>query len=309
MKFRPTLDPFPEVDYTKTLAGRPESLTQALVGILAGLMVYVTLIPAALDGGLRLGWFFRGQPGAYADYKKQALAYEIPDGLIVGHLALGLLMLISILTVAFVHQTKPKWLASVQPGMRWRYLLLCVPIAVVVLSGGVWIPMIGKSINWNPTNNWQIWLVAILLVTPLQAAGEEFFFRGYLIQALGSITRSKWASVILSALVFAVFHGTQNLPLFLDRLGFGLLAGALVIFTGGIEAAIAIHAVNNVLSFGLATMMGGVAEIRAIQEITWIVAGRDVLVFACAAAICWWLGSKLQVAVTTPASLAQEHPK
>ena len=60
-------------------------------------------------------------------------------------------------------------------------------------------------------------------------------------------------AVVLSALLFALAHGIgQDLPIFVDRLAFGLVAGALVILTGGLEAAIAMHVLNNFLAFGLA---------------------------------------------------------
>ena len=88
--------------------------------------------------------------------------------------------------------------------------------------------------------------MVILLTSPLQAAAEEIFFRGYLMQALGSLVAKPWFGVVASALVFALLHGTQNLPLFVDRLAFGLLAGLLVWRTGGLEAGIAAHVVNNV---------------------------------------------------------------
>jgi membrane protease YdiL (CAAX protease family) len=42
---------------------------------------------------------------------------------------------------------------------------------------------------------------------------------------------------------------TQNLPLFVDRLAFGLLAAILVWRTGGLEAGIAAHVVNNVCAY------------------------------------------------------------
>jgi hypothetical protein len=73
----------------------------------------------------------------------------------------------------------------------------------------------------------------IVLTSPIQAAAEEIFFRGYLLQALGSLVARPWFGVIASSVVFALLHGTQNVPLFVDRLAFGLLAGLLVWRTGG----------------------------------------------------------------------------
>ena len=55
----------------------------------------------------------------------------------------------------------------------------------------------------------------------------------------------------LTALLFALAHGLQNFPLFFDRFMFGLIAAWLVIRTGGLEAGIALHVLNNFLAFGL----------------------------------------------------------
>jgi uncharacterized protein len=53
--------------------------------------------------------------------------------------------------------------------------------------------------------------------------------------------------------LFALAHGIgQSPPVFFDRLAFGLVAGVLVIATGGLEAAIAMHVLNNFVAFGFA---------------------------------------------------------
>ena len=52
----------------------------------------------------------------------------------------------------------------------------------------------------------------------------------------------------------------QNPPLFFDRFAFGLVAGVLVVLTGGLEAGIAMHVLNNWLAFGLALAFGDMAS-------------------------------------------------
>jgi membrane protease YdiL (CAAX protease family) len=98
--------------------------------------------------------------------------------------------------------------------------------------------------------------LVILLLTPLQAVGEEYAFRGYLTQAVGGLLGRRWVAVTVPAVLFALAHGSQSLPVFIDRLAFGLVAGVLVIATGGLEAGIAMHVLNNFLAFGLALLFG-----------------------------------------------------
>ena len=95
-------------------------------------------------------------------------------------------------------------------------------------------------------------MIVIVLLTPLQAAGEEYAFRGYLTQAFGGLFRSRVAAVLLPAVLFALAHGAQDAPVFVDRLAFGIVAGILVIATGGLEAGIAMHVLNNFLAYGFA---------------------------------------------------------
>ncbi len=96
----------------------------------------------------------------------------------------------------------------------------------------------------------------MLLLTPLQAAGEEYAFRGYLTQAFGGLFGRTWAAVLFPALLFALAHGGQSPPVFFDRFAFGVVAGLLVVLTGGLEAGIAMHVLNNWLAFGLALAFG-----------------------------------------------------
>ena len=80
----------------------------------------------------------------------------------------------------------------------------------------------------------------------------------------------------MSSLVFALLHGTQNLPLFADRLAFGLLAALLVWRTGGLEAGIAAHVINNVFAYLIAGLTTSVAELKGISGIGWVDATFDV---------------------------------
>ncbi len=62
---------------------------------------------------------------------------------------------------------------------------------------------------------------------------------------------------MLTAAVFSAGHLPPDVWTFLDRFAFGLAASAVVWLTGGLEAAIVLHAVNNVVVFLLA---GGLGE-------------------------------------------------
>src|SRR5918997_4207406 len=72
---------------------------------------------------------------------------------------------------------------------------------------------------------------------------------------VGAIT-----AAVVTAAVFSLVHAPEDVWTFLDRFVFALAASATVWLTGGLEAAIVLHAVNNVLVFLLAGLLGdGVA--------------------------------------------------
>lgn len=147
-------------------------------------------------------------------------------------------------------------LSSVVGRLRWRWLFECVGLAlitnVVALGGRVLLYELLGLEDGADTSAWVGWAAflpsaaAILLLAPLQAAGEEFVMRGTLVQVVGAWAKRPWLPIVLSAAVFAVIHLTA-----LEGSVFIFLMGAitawLTIRTGGLEAGIAEHAVNNTI--------------------------------------------------------------
>ena len=282
--------------YPVTLRGEdPVKLMMGLSGAFLAFLLTGLLAQAVL----RVSWFLRGQPD-FREYQSLALAYELPDGILASHLGIAGLLLFVLLIHRYWHGRKAIWVISVQPGGRWRYLLICFVVAAAVLNVVMWL-MRGGNTAWQASQpDWAIYLALILITSPLQAAAEEFFFRGYLEQAIGSLAGRSWVGFDCSALVFAIFHGDQNVALFAHRLGFGLIAGTLVWATGGLEAAIAVHVANNVFAFGYALFTGGVATLKATSAISWEAACSDLASFAVFGALAWWIGRRMHVATLTP---------
>lgn len=300
-------EPQPGVTYPEVLivddplGPRWRVVARALGGTLLGVITFYAVTPVVIYVVAAVFWGLAGAPGEYSGYLGAAARYELPAGMVANNLGLAMLLPIALALVLVVHRFSPRWLHSVQPGFRWRFALACLLAATVVL-GGLWVAS-------RATQPWEfaperaaLWfMLAILLTSPLQAAAEEYFFRGYLIQALHTAApASPWFGVVSSAGVFALLHGTQNLPLFLYRFAFGILAGILVVKTGGLEAGIAAHVVNNVVAYGYAVWAGNVAELRAITEIGWVELAWSLVGFAAFAAVAIWIARRMRVATTTP---------
>lgn len=210
-----------------------------------------------------------------------------PTFLLLLNLSLGALILATWVTMRVVHRMRPRWLTSVAPKMRWGFFWVCVGLSVVALVAqvamGLLLPQnegVGFTASVNEfTTTTAVMALVVLLTTPLQAAGEEYFFRGYLMQAIGSLLgfssdrwvqlMAKWTALLVTSSLFALAHGVQNFPLFFDRFMFGMIAGWLILHTGGLEAGIAMHILNNFLAFGLALTVGDLSESLNVSEISW----------------------------------------
>lgn len=283
---------------------------KSVLGVAFGLSLFLLLTTVISQAVIGLTWTLTGGPAPYPEYYAAAFRFENPVGMAAVNLGIVVLIPISWLLMAVLHQVRPRWLWSVEAHFRWRYFWFCLAAAAVVLNGVVLLSALVDAPTWAMQSGFWGFLVVIVLTSPLQAAAEEVFFRGYLMQALGSLVARPWFGVVVSALVFALLHGTQNLPLFLDRLGFGLLAAVLVWRTGGLEAGIAAHVINNVFAYVLAGLTTSIAEIRGIREIGWVDAAFDVGGFALftvlALLIARRIGVRTTVALTKSGAVGQK---
>ena len=148
-------------------------------------------------------------------------------------------------------------LHSVLFRLRWGWLFLTLGLSAVVwvvtlvaqLGIGV---ASGETIGQFTTDptTYVVSMLIVLLLVPIQAATEEYLYRGVLLQGIGAWLRWAPFGVVISALLFAVSHaydGWGLLQVGLMGIGFAIVT----IRTGGLEAGIAFHTVNNVGSFAL----------------------------------------------------------
>ena len=290
-----------DLTYPTALRGPDQDPVRLAFGAVLAVSAFVLVIPLAAQAFLWLAWSVFGNGRTFTDYAASASAYDLPEGLAATHLALSCLLVIAWLIYRFLHGRGVQWLVSVQPGWRVRYMVVCLGVAVVALNAALWASFVlGMPTFGPPQAGWVGFLVVLLITSPLQAVAEEVFFRGYLLQSIGSASGRAWVGIVASSLLFAFFHGSQSPALFAHRFVFGMLAGWLVLRTGGLEAGIAAHVVNNLFAFGYALFTGGVAATKAISEITWAKAAFDIAGFAVFAFVAVWLGRRFNLATTTP---------
>ena len=266
--------------------GRPGWWWAGLAAVPIAVVFGVLVMPTVVLIPFVIGFVVTGRPLLDSLEDLVELDPLAPLDLAYVNLALASLVVVAFVAVFALHGLKPGWLTSVAPRMRWGYFFACVGLSVVALIATILVSLVlptgtagevsGELNDFTTTT--RDFLLVIVLLTPFQAAGEEYIFRGYLTQAIGSLFPTEAASrmisrtvaVVVPAVLFALAHGLgQPVPIFFDRLAFGLVSGVLVIATGGLEAALAMHVLNNFLAFGFALAFGDMAETLAAAEGSW----------------------------------------
>ncbi|MFF8399479.1 CPBP family intramembrane glutamic endopeptidase [Streptomyces sp. NPDC016172] len=168
----------------------------------------------------------------------------------------------------------------------------------------------GESDTWVGWRSFLAALAVLAVLVPLQAAAEEYVFRGWLLQAVGAFVRSPWFAVIPQAVLFAAAHGWGTRWGFLGLLVNGLVAGLLTIRTGGLEAAIALHVLNNLLAFGAsAAVVDGLSSDETAADAPWSLAlaamATDLLY---AAIVLWFARRHKPQRLSTPAMPPAPYP-
>ncbi|MBN0046728.1 CPBP family intramembrane metalloprotease [Streptomyces actuosus] len=199
--------------------------------------------------------------------------------------------------------------SSVAGRLRWRWLGLCLALAfpLVVVSLGVSVLLPGSSgedggAQWVGLPAFLLGLAVVCLCVPFQAAAEEYVFRGWLVQAVGAWCRSPWIAVAPQALLFAAAHGWGTPWGFADLVVFGGTLGVLAVRTGGLEAGIALHLVNNLVGMGIAAAVAGALESdETAADMDWVGAAVDIpMVLLYAAVVLWW-ARRRRLRATSPA--------
>ncbi len=157
-------------------------------------------------------------------------------------------------------------LLSVTGRLRWGWLgrSLLAALAVFVVQTAVSLALAvatGESIVVDASQpGLALMLVLIVVFVPLQSAAEEYVFRGFLMQAIGTWLRHPLFPILLPIPLF-VFGHLYDVWGLLSVGVFAVTAAWLVWRTGGLESAIALHAVNNVSAFLLGAF--GLADANA----------------------------------------------
>ncbi|QFU85600.1 CPBP family intramembrane glutamic endopeptidase [Amycolatopsis sp. YIM 10] len=180
----------------------------------------------------------------------------------------------------------PGTVSSVDGRLRWRWLAECTGWAVAAFAAATVVDLL-LGAGWDGTG-WPglpayLSIVALtLLLVPFQAAAEEYVFRGWLLQAFGAWLRTPWPGAVLSSVAFVATHGYTSAPILAELFVFAMILCWLTVRTGGLEAAIGLHAINNIATMVLAG--GAPIPDQSTVTATW---GDAVLIAAPSILYAW----------------------
>lgn len=231
-----------------------------------------------------------------------------PGALLYTNLVLAAFIPATIISIRVAHGVRRGFVHSVAGRFRWglfgQLTLLLLPIWLLYVVGATWAAG-GSLASINPHPEMWALMAVVWLTTPLQSAGEEYAFRGWLLQNIGgffAVRALAWGvPIIVSAVTFGLMHGSLDPWVLGPLMIMAAAAGVMAWRSGGLEAAIALHSLNNVIVMTLTLTMGGFDDAFISTETTGSpgdLAGA-FLGHAAAVAVVWWWVKRRGVPNTT----------
>lgn len=197
------------------------------------------------------------------------------------------------LAVRYLHGRSLHTLITPKSRISWRRVaqgfVVFFGLSVAEILIGYAIAPTDFTLNFE-AKTFFIFLAWAALLTPIQTAAEELFFRGYLLQGIGS-KLGKWPAILLTAGLFSFLHGQnlevstqENLEGTISIMGYYLMIGAflawLTLKDQTLELALGIHAANNMAAFLLVTSENTSIPSPAIFSVSAIEADISLLFFS-----------------------------
>ncbi|MGW5875022.1 CPBP family intramembrane glutamic endopeptidase [Nocardiopsis terrae] len=218
----------------------------ALALLMGGMLVFsfgFTILGFLIDAALGRGNMFEGE-------------FEVtPVNQAAGLFGIALLLPWSMLIQRWLYGVKGASLHSVLSLFRMevfgRALLVILPVWTVYMTTFTFF-MPYEQTDW-PYTDLVLMFAVLILLTPLQSAGEEYGFRGLAFRVAASWGRGPRAALVLgvvvSSLLFMVAHAAFDPWLNIYYFVFGATLALVSWRTGGLELAVVVHAVNNTVAF------------------------------------------------------------
>ncbi len=155
----------------------------------------------------------------------------------------------------FIHHKKVTSLINTSSKVNWMKIVKGAALWLI-LSGFILlidfiIDPTSFKLSFSP-NTFFILLILCLIIFPIQASLEEIFFRGYLMQGIGSLTKMPLVPLITTSIIFALLHFfngtdlTTGIVIVIQMFIFGITLGIITLGENRLETAMGVHIAQNI---------------------------------------------------------------
>ncbi len=215
----------------------------------------------------------------------QVLDSNLSFFLILLPFAIGLIALFFI--VRTLHDQPIRALTTARPKVDWGRIFfgfgLVAVYSIALITIDYYLYPEDYLWNFDPIPFAILVIIAIIMV-PLQTSVEEYLFRGYLMQGLGTLVKNRWLPLIATSVIFGGLHFFNpevtklgNI-IMIYYIGTGFFLGIMTLMDDGLELALGFHAGNNLLTAILVTADWTAFQTNSLlKDISEPEAGWDVL--------------------------------
>ncbi len=192
------------------------------------------------------------------------------------------------LVVKLYHKQSITALTTSRRKIDWKRIVFAFIIWAIISVAMIIVDVYMSPENYVLSFEWNKFLILLIIgviLIPLQTSFEEYFFRGYLMQGIGLMSKNRWLPLVITSTIFGLMH------LFnpeVDKLGYGIMVyyigtgfflGILALMDEGIELSLGFHASNNLITALLVTADWTAFQTDSIYtDVSDPVLGWDVLV-------------------------------
>lgn len=211
--------------------------------------------------------FLIAQRGIYAGLDVQSIQSDPTFNIVLTLVGFALSFFVFYLCIRFIHYRSFVSIITTKSKIRWNKILkgaaMWFSILGIITIVSFLISPASYQVTFSPTTFGML-LILSLITFPIQASFEEVFFRGYLMQGFGLLTKKPVIPILATSIVFGIGHImngtslTMDIFLFIETAIIGIMLGAVTLSENGIETAIGIHVINNLYAVLIVSTPGGI---------------------------------------------------
>lgn len=254
-------------------------LCVAVANTVGSIPLYIIMITSFMKNGIDIGALSGGSL-SFLDADKNLVLFAML-------FAFAVMLLAAVYFIKLIHGRSWSQVINGTKQVRWsRFLfgfLVFGAFTIILLVISYFTDPDALEFRFEPVSFLLLLLISVLLI-PLQATSEEYLFRGYIAQGIASWTKSRWWALIIPSVLFGLLHSANPE---IKEYGFGIMMtqyifmgfmlGLMSVLDDGIELAMGVHTVNNLLGSVLVTYKGSALQTYALFELKEINPAEDLL--------------------------------